>query len=149
MQLDWLAPLRLRGLTLQGNPVAASGEEHQRHVVRKLRSVEHLDGVSMSALRQRLMPPLPDTKACIMMPPGIEGPVRETLRRYYHCIDSKDMEELLDAYEKHCMFTFVSETTVKECTHPGTTAYHEFLQVCWHYDAELPPCAHSVCLNNG
>lgn len=53
-EIDELLDLKLREILLSGNPVAGLGDKYHRYVVKKLRTIELLDSVSVQEWRKEV-----------------------------------------------------------------------------------------------
>ncbi len=53
-EVDWLLELKLREVLFIGNPIAGLGDAYHRYLVKKLRTIELLDTVSVKEWRQEV-----------------------------------------------------------------------------------------------
>eukprot|EP00998_Keelungia_sp_KM082_P011651 NODE_792_length_1643_cov_69.360818_g782_i0.p1 GENE.NODE_792_length_1643_cov_69.360818_g782_i0~~NODE_792_length_1643_cov_69.360818_g782_i0.p1 ORF type:complete len:515 (-),score=83.71 NODE_792_length_1643_cov_69.360818_g782_i0:27-1571(-) len=126
-ELQHLARLELRGLVLRDNPVAQRPDYHQQ-CVKMLRSVESLDDVDVTQWRTQLLPRLPEV-ATLDFSDDQQAQVLATAFRgkYFDLVDSKQFDELADAYAPNVKCTIAATTEpVARC--PVTAAYLQGLQ---------------------
>eukprot|EP01006_Ploeotia_vitrea_P052123 TRINITY_DN67654_c6_g1_i2.p1 TRINITY_DN67654_c6_g1~~TRINITY_DN67654_c6_g1_i2.p1 ORF type:complete len:402 (+),score=48.58 TRINITY_DN67654_c6_g1_i2:50-1207(+) len=108
-ELDNLKDLRLREVMLTGNPVATH-VQYKQYSIKKLSSLELLDGDPIMGLRATLMPRLP---------PVVGGHCDDTnkldmlgkfTQKFLAAVDQRQQESLLDAYDKNALFSFTVDT---------------------------------------
>eukprot|EP01001_Neometanema_parovale_P005009 NODE_1766_length_1616_cov_48.322840_g1680_i0.p1 GENE.NODE_1766_length_1616_cov_48.322840_g1680_i0~~NODE_1766_length_1616_cov_48.322840_g1680_i0.p1 ORF type:complete len:477 (+),score=102.38 NODE_1766_length_1616_cov_48.322840_g1680_i0:66-1433(+) len=123
-ECDWLIKFRLREVMLSGNPIAYKGDEYHQYVVRKLRSIELLDGVSVTEWRKSLpKPKLPEPlDSCISGETA--NLVIKFLTLYFEYVDSGKHERLVDAYDYESFLTVTMEPTETVYTNAKTKTYH-------------------------
>eukprot|EP00668_Euglena_longa_P003171 GGOE01003704.1.p1 GENE.GGOE01003704.1~~GGOE01003704.1.p1 ORF type:complete len:527 (-),score=90.59 GGOE01003704.1:1227-2579(-) len=130
-EIDELLDLKLREVLLAGNPVAGLGDKYHRYVVKKLRSIELLDSVSVQDWRKELLPTLPEPRDSSLTEENANL-VFQMCRLYFSAVDQGNFDALIDAYDKKCIFTHVSEPSQRIYKHPASKAYHSNLQFRSH-----------------
>jgi|UniRef100_A0A7S4FY41 hypothetical protein len=124
-EVDWLVPLKLRELLLHDNPIVKKGDEYHKYVVKKLRTIELLDSVSVREWRKELLIKLPEPQDCCI-PDDSRELLFQMLRMYFAAVDNQDYDGLLDAYGKDSWLSLVCEPSTKVYKGPAA-AYHDKL----------------------
>jgi hypothetical protein len=129
-EVDYLLDMRLREVLLKGNPIEQQGDSYHKYVVKKLRTVELLDQVSVKEWRKELLPKLPDPQDSCMTDHA--QMVFQMCALYFAAVDQGNFDALLDAYDSKCVFSCVSEPSTRIFKFPGSKNYHANLQFKSH-----------------
>lgn len=127
-EVDHLAEVKLREVMLDGNPVASRGDEYHRYVVKKLKTIQLLDGVDVRAWRKELLPKLPEVADSFCPQQEHGALIMAFCQRYYKCVDEGDLSSLSDAYTNDAIFSYTLERDpVPSQNHGKANAYHSGL----------------------
>jgi len=140
-EIDFLVDLKLREVMLSGNPIAGLGDKYHRYVVKKLKSIELLDTVSVKDWRSQLLPSLPEPRDSCLSDENT-AVVTQFCQRYFAAVDRADFDSLLDAYAPSCLFSLVAEKSVRIHQGPAKTYHSNLLlrshNVKHHYTQKNP-----------
>lgn len=131
-EVEWLLDLKLREVLFLGNPIAGLGDSYHKHVVKKLRTIELLDLVSVKDWRKELLPNLPEPRDSCMADEANASIVFQMCQMYFAAVDKADYDALLDAYDSKCCFSHTSESSNRVYRNSSAKTYHANLQLKNH-----------------
>lgn len=147
-EVDYLVDMRLREVMLSDNPIAKKGDEYHRYVVKKLRTIELLDTISVKEWRKQLLPKLPDPCDSQMTTQANADLVHAICGSYFKCIDEGRFEDLLDAYDADAFLTHVTEPQIRVYQSVNAKSYHQTMQYRSHNLLRLDCANTKDCTKN-
>eukprot|EP00668_Euglena_longa_P046340 GGOE01062025.1.p1 GENE.GGOE01062025.1~~GGOE01062025.1.p1 ORF type:complete len:455 (+),score=154.51 GGOE01062025.1:29-1366(+) len=135
-EIDHLVPLRLREVILLNNPIAKQGNTYHRYVVKRLKTIQLLDMVSVTDWRKQMLPKMPEpADSCVTAESQVL--LMRMMQLYFETVDKHDVESLVDGYDKDCFFSFTAEPTTKMYFGPARR-YHDKMQTDFNHNLRLP-----------